>query len=281
MPPSAAKPPGSPRSSASSACCGARARPVAGRRRAPALGRELLRGLRNLREPLRAPADLLRARLPPAALAREAERDLPRRLRGLRQPARRHALRGTAEVLRILRCQPAAGATRALGRRLLECGHRLPGTGRNAPQRLCRAACRSTQVRQRRRRGPRARDCGGFRAPDSGLEVALPGGAPAVPVRLPAALRQRSVRGHRRQRADPPRRVPRARDLHDGNRGREPARARGRGRVRGPAPRRVAAAARRGGTRRLRARDDLVPPPPPLLRQLRLADASRSRTAAS
>ena len=83
-------------------------------------GETLLRGLRNLREPQRAAADFLRARLPPAALAREAERNLPRRLRGLRQPARRHALRGTAESLRILRVEPACGASRAVGRRLLE-----------------------------------------------------------------------------------------------------------------------------------------------------------------
>ena len=62
----------------------------------------------------------VRARLPPAALAREAERNLPRRLRGLREPARRHALRGTAESLRVLRIEPAARAPRTLGRRLLE-----------------------------------------------------------------------------------------------------------------------------------------------------------------
>ncbi len=75
-----------------------------------ALGRKLLRSLRNLCEPVRAAADLLRARLSPPALAREAERDLPRRLRGLREPAGRHALRGTAE-------SPANSAPPA-GRRL-------------------------------------------------------------------------------------------------------------------------------------------------------------------
>ena len=47
----------------------------AGRRRAAALGRKLLRGLRDLCVAVRASADLVRARLPPAPLARETERD--------------------------------------------------------------------------------------------------------------------------------------------------------------------------------------------------------------
>ena len=66
------------------------------------------------------PANLLRACLPSPALAREAKRDLPRRLRGLRQPPRRHAIRRAAESLRVLRVEPAAGPPRSLGRRLLE-----------------------------------------------------------------------------------------------------------------------------------------------------------------
>ena len=228
----------------------------------------------------RASADLFRACLPPDAIARKAERNLPRRLRGLRQPARRHALCRAAQSLRVLRDEPAARAPRALGGRLLEWITRFSGTGTDAPQRIRRAACRSTQVRKRRRRIRRARDRGGFGSTDSCLEIALPCRPAPLARRLPAAVRKRSVRRHRHPRNDPARRLSRSCDLHDRDRVRGSASASGRRGVRRPSPRGRAAAARRGGPGRLCARDDLVPAPTPLSVEAVVPRPSRRTTAA-
>ena len=121
-----------------------------------------------------------------------------------------------------------------------------------------------------------------FGPADPGLEVALPGRAASVPRAYLLPIRQRPLRGDRRQtnwscsastgasRYSRPRSRPRNPPaLDDGAEF---------------ADLRLAASLlphEDAGLRRLRARDDFVPPPPPLLRQLRRAHCAAAGTAAS